>query len=256
MYHSQELNSAVFKRTNAILTKALHGGKQLTRDELRVVLEKAGVASQSNLRLAYIIMQAELEGIICSGARRGKQFTYALLDERVPPAKMLNRDEALTELAHRFFSSRGPATVQDFSKWSGLTIADARNGLEAIRRLLRQEVVDGQTYWLAKDTASVKTRSPTAYLFSIYDEYLSGYKDRSAIFDAKYLSKLRAVGNGIAYVVVMDGQIVGSWKRAIKKDAVIIQTSMFKALTDSENRAIATAAARYGKYLGLTVTLA
>jgi hypothetical protein len=113
-------------------------------------------------------MRAELDGLICSGARRGKQFTYTLLDERAPPTKSLEREEALAELARRYFMSRGPATVQDLAKWSGLTLGDARNGLEAIRAQLRREVVNGQSYWLSPATPSVQAVTPTAYLLSIY----------------------------------------------------------------------------------------
>ena len=256
MYRQQELDSVLFKRTNTVLTQALRGGKQLTRDELRVKLEQARVIVHNDLRMTYIVMRAELDGIICSGARRGKQFTYALLDERVPPSKTLNRDEALAELAHRFYSSRGPATVQDFSKWSGLTVADARSGLEAVRGSLHQEIFAGQTYWLAKDTPSVKVESSTAHLLSIYDEYLSGYKDRSAIMDASYLAKLREQGNANSYVVVIAGRVVGTWKRTIGKDAVVIQTKLVKSLSQTAEQAIERAATQYGKFLGLRATLA
>lgn len=118
MSRKLELDNALFKRSNAALARALHGGRQLTRDELRGVLQKAGIATDGGLRLGYLLMRAELDGMVCSGARRGKQFTYALLDERAPHAKTLGREEALAELAQRYFVSRGPATVQDFAKRS------------------------------------------------------------------------------------------------------------------------------------------
>ncbi len=78
-------------------------------------------------------MQAELDRIICSGAKQGKQFTYALLDERVPSVKCLNKDEALAELSKRYFPSRGPATLKDFSTWSGLSIVDVKAGLSMVK---------------------------------------------------------------------------------------------------------------------------
>ncbi|MBI5032624.1 MAG: AlkZ family DNA glycosylase [Chloroflexi bacterium] len=255
MYRKLELDSAIFKRTSSVLTKVLRGGKQLTRDELRAAIEKAGIAVQSNLRMSYIMMCAELDGIVCSGARRGKQFTYALLAERVPPVKTVSRDEALTELARRFFLSRGPATVQDFSKWSGLTIVDAKNGLEAVRGLLRHQVVDGQDYWLAKNTHSEKIESPQAYLLSIYDEYISGYKDHAAILDPEYSSEMREEGNAISYIIVIDGRIVGSWRRTLKRDAVVIETRLFKSLSKSEEQAVVQSANKYGGFVGLSVAL-
>src|SRR5713226_2242979 len=124
-----ELDDAVFRHSNAVLAKALQGGKQLTRSELASVLQLAGIAADNLLRSTYIIMRAELDGIVCSGARRGKQFTYALLDERVPQTRNLDRDEALAEFARRYFTSHGPATLQDFVWWSGLAAADAKAGL-------------------------------------------------------------------------------------------------------------------------------
>ncbi len=256
MYRRLELDNTVFRQSNAVLAKALQGGKQLTRDELRVVLQEAGIATDDGLRLAYIMMYAELDGVVCSGARRAKQFTYALLDERAPHTKTLEREEALAELARRYFVSRGPATVQDFAKWSGLTITDARRGLETVKAQLRHEVVDGQAFWFSTSTPSTKGVSPTAYLLSVYDEYISGYKDRSAIGEAEVGAKLRALGNALSYIIVVNGQIVGTFKRTLGKDAVIVEANLFSRLTKAENRAVARAAQRYGDFLERPVVLA
>jgi hypothetical protein len=255
-YRKAGLDRELFKRSNAALVKALQGGVQLTRDELRVVLQGAGVPTEGELRMSYLMMQAELEGIVCSGARRGKQFTYALLDERAPHAKILEREQALAELAGRYFTSRGPSTVQDFAKWSGLTIADARSGLEAAKRQLREEVVDGRSYWLPASSPTVEVVAPTALLLSIYDEYISGYKDRSAIIDEELGVRLIAMGNALYYVIVVDGRILGTWNRTLKKEAVIIEMRLFTELTETENLALAAAARRYGQFLGLPVVLA
>ncbi len=255
MYRKLELDNALFKRSNAVLAKALHGGRQLTRDELRGVLHKAGIATDGELRIGYLMMRAELDGIVCSGARRGKQFTYALLDERALHAKVLEREEALAELARRYFVSRGPATVQDFAKWSGLTTTDARNGLEAVKAHLRHEVVDDQSYWFSMSRPSAKAVSPSAYLLSIYDEYISGYKDRRAIVDARHAARLWAMGNALSYIIVVDGQIVGTWKRTLRKGEVVIETNIFSRLTKAEKRAVAVAADQYGAFLELPVVL-
>jgi len=267
MYRKLELDQSIFTRSNDALGNALQGGKQLIRNELRDVLDKAGIATAGEFRMGYLMMQAELEGIVCSGARRGKQFTYALLDERAPHARVLDREEALAELARRYFISRGPATVQDFAKWSGLTIADARSGLEAIKGYFQQEVVEGQTYWFALSAqvtvtgdeyiAEVTvTYKPTAHLLSIYDEYISSYKDRSAIGDGRYAERLMAMGNALTYILIVDSQIVGTWKRTLKKDAVVIETNLFTALTEAENLAVAVAAQQYRTFLELPVVLA
>jgi hypothetical protein len=222
---------------------------------MRDALLKAGIATQGRLRFAYVLMSAELDGVICSGARRGKQFTYALLDERAPHANPLDGEAALAELARRYFLSRGPATVQDFSKWSGLTIADAKRGLEAVKSQLGHETVGDQVHWFSTSPPPGKDASPTAYLLSIYDEYISGYKDRSAIGEAEVGDKWMALGNALSYIIVVDGQIVGTWKRELRKDAVVIEANLFTRLTEAENQAVAEAARRYGEFLKLPVAL-
>jgi hypothetical protein len=255
MYRQLELGSAIFKRSDAALARALRGGRHLTRDELRRALEKAGIATGDGVRLAYLVMHAELEGVVCSGGRRGKQFTYALLDARVPHARTLGREEALAELAGRYFTSRGPATVQDFAKWSGLTLADARRGLEAVKAQLRQELADGHAYWLPASTRSARGASPTACLLSIYDEYISGYKDRSAIGRPEVGVMLGALGNALTSIILVDSQIVGTWRRTLASDAVAIETNLLTRLTKAEHRAVAAAAQRYGEFLQRPVRL-
>ncbi len=253
-YRRLELDDALFMRSNAVLAEALQGGKQLTRAELVSVLQRAGIATDDLLRFTYIMIRAELDGIVCSGARRGKQFTYALLDERAPQARTLDRDEALAELAGRYFTSHGPATLQDFVWWSGLTVADARTGLEMVTSRLMHEVVDGQEYWFSTSASPAKELSQTVYLLPNFDEYVVGYTDRSAIFDASHTHKLDSRGNVLfQHTIVLDSQVVGTWKRTLKKDAVILSPSLFTPLTKDETRALAASAKRYSEFLDLSV---
>jgi Winged helix DNA-binding domain len=163
------MDEALFKRSQKALIAALRGGRQLTRDALRQVIQRAGIATDG-VRLVLILMRAELDGVICSGARIGKQFTYALLDERVPRSNALTRDEALAELTRRYFTSRGPATVKDFVWWSGLTAADARAGIEMTGRRLVREVIDGKTCWRSSSAQAVIRRTRAVYFLPAYDE--------------------------------------------------------------------------------------
>jgi hypothetical protein len=256
MYRKLELDNDIFKRSNAALKKALRGGQQLTRDELRSSLLKAGITTDESLRMVYILMYAELEGIICSGERRGKQFTYALLDERVPPTKTLTREEGLAELTRRYFLSRGPATVKDFAKWSGLTVADAKEGVAAVKNLFEHTEVQDRTYWFSATPATVTDSSPRAYLLSIYDEYISGYQDRSAMVTAEVGARLVALDNASSYIVVINGQVVGSCRRTFQKKSVVIETDIFTELTRAEQQAVTEAAHRYGAFFGMSVVLA
>jgi hypothetical protein len=254
-YRKLALDDAVFMHSNAVLAKALQGGKQFTRPELASVLQQAGIATDDLQRFTYIMMRAELDGIVCSGARRGKQFTYALLDERAPQARTLDRDEALAEIARRYFTSHGPATLQDFVWWSGLTVADARAGLEMVTSQLMHEVVDGQTYWFSMSTPSAKDLPQTIYLLPNFDEYTVGYTDRSAVIDVSDATKFDTRGNVLNPTIVMDGRVVGTWKRTLKKDAVIITPNLFAPLNEAETPAFVASANRYGTFLDLPVNV-
>ncbi len=255
-FRQLELDNVIFKRSNIVLGKALQGGKQLTRVELISVLKKNNVAADNLLRFAYLVMRAELDGIICSGARRGKQFTYALLDECAPQVRTLEQDEALGELAKRYFVSRGPATLQDFVWWSGLTTSDARKGLDSIKSKLIHEVENGQTYWFA-DSIPARIASPTAYLLPNYDEYIVGYTDRSAIFDNSHTKKLDARGSVLAqYTILIDGRVNGTWKRTVGKKGVTIELNPFVPQTKMERQAVIAASQEYAAFLDLPMKLA
>lgn len=251
-YRQLELDEAVFDRSRDPVTRALEGGRQLTRDALYEVLEAAGVATTGQ-RGIHILQRLALDGLLCFAARQGKQPTMALLEEWVPPARMLEREEALAELAGRYFKSHGPATLQDFTWWSGLTVADAKKGIELAG--VEQETVDGQAYWLGAGSPGARSASPRALLLPPYDEYTVAYKDRSAVLDPAHGSLVS--GNGIFYpVIVLDGQVVGTWKRAFKKGSVVITLSPFAPLKTKERQAVAEEAERYGAFLGVPAVVA
>ena len=253
-YRRLELDKAIFKKSNAALTKALRDGKQLTRAELASVFQRAGIDASDLLRLTYLILNAELDGVICSGARRGKQFTYALLDERVPAAKTLSREEALAELTRRYFTGHGPATEEDFIWWSGLIRADVRSGIEMVKRRLEHDVIKDQTYWFADSMTTAKANRQAAYLLPNYDEYIVGYTDRNTIFDSSHTYKLDARSNPLfQHTIVINGQIAGTWKRTLKKATVIIELNSFAPLTKFEERSVAAATEKYGEFLELPV---
>ena len=251
-----ELDDATFQKSNTALIKALQGGKQLTRTELASTLQQIGIAAENGQRMTQLMMHAELDGIVCSGARRSKQFTYALLDERVPQTKALDHDEALAELVKRYFTSHGPATMQDFMWWSGLTGVETKMGLEMNASQLFHESVNGQIYWFTESTPFAQDTSPTAYLLPNYDEYTVSYKDRSAVLDMSHANKFAARDSILFnHVIVLNGQVVGTWKRTLTKNAVFIILSPFTALNEAETHAVAIAAEQYGAFLGLSVNV-
>jgi hypothetical protein len=255
-YYSRklEIDDTLCKHSNEVLAKALQGGKQLTRSELVSVLQQADMIAENAMRIAYIIMSAELDGIICSGARRGKQFTYALLDERVPKTGMLTREEALAELTRRYFTSHGPATLQDFVWWSGLTIAEAKTGLEMVTLQLAHDIVEGSSCWSSPSTPRAKDASQAAYLLPNYDEYIVGYTDRHAIFDTSHTKKLDSRSSVLAqHTIVLDGQVVGTWKRTMKKREVVLTANFFVPQNSDETHAFIEETKRYGTVLEMPV---
>lgn len=205
--------------------------------------------------MSYLLMRAELDGLVCSGGRQGKQFTYALLDDRVPPVKMPARDELLAELARRYFRSRGPATVHDLAKWSGLTVGDARRGLEAVKPSLHGEVIGGQSLWSSPPAQPAKRTTPTAYLLSIYDEFVSGYKDHRGAATEEIGARLKSLGNALTHIMIVGDQFVGAWKPVLEKNTVVVRASPFVSLSGTETKALAKAAAEYGEFFGLTAKL-
>lgn len=252
MLSSLKLDAQTSKQTNDLIAKALEGEKHLTRQEIMVELKNSGIDSD-NLRAAYLMFSAEIDGIVCNGKKRGKQQTYALLDERVPKTSEFSREEAISELTIRYFTSHAPATLKDFIWWSGLPTADARKGLEMNKSTLNSREIEGQTYWMPNSLSIPKTETDSLYLLPAFDEYMVSYKDRSAALDPDR-SKDAVTGNGIFKpIIVVNGEIAGIWKRSLKKDTLIIEKILFNELSDSEMEAFQLKAREYGKYEGQNV---
>lgn len=255
-YRQLELDEKTRQRCYEVFVQALAGGQHLTRHELGQALAQAGFAdTETGRRLSYVVMSAELDGVLCSGPRRGKQFTYALLEEWVPPAAARSHDEALAELTRRYFLSHGPATVYDFANWSGLMLSDGRTGLTLAKNDLDHAEIDGQTHWFAPDLPPAKDEAPRAFIFSVFDEYTIGYKDRRAIASEVVSERLGNLGNALTYLLVLDGQVVGSCRRTLQKASATVEANSFLPLTPDDQQAIAAAARRFGTFLQLPVEL-
>jgi hypothetical protein len=229
----------VITRANRAIAAALAGGAQLTRAELKAVLAGAGVPVEGTQRLAHVVVHAELDAVICSGPRRGKQFTYALLDDRVPSARLPAREDAMAELARRYFTSHGPAQLKDFAWWSGLTSADAGAALAMCRHHLVEEEIDGARHWLPPSAGALRPPARAAYLLPPYDEYLIAYRDRSGGRDP------------FAALVVLDGRVVGTWRRTADTRRVSVTFDLRERLGRAGARLVEDAARRYAAFLGL-----
>ncbi len=248
------LDPNLFSKSNAAIEKALEGQGSLTRQDLKGTLADIGIMTDVQ-RLAHIIMQAELEGLICSGPMQGRQHTYALADERIRKSRALTRDQSLAELARRYFRSHGPAQLGDFSWWSGLSRRDAETGLDSIREDLERTLIDGKPYWSPSEDGEVIPDPPVALLLSMYDEYAIAYTDRSAISDAREIERMIVKGNAMTAVIVLYGKVAGTWEKRVKKDSIEILLNPFRELTDEEQGEVEREVERYGRFFGRRVEL-
>jgi winged helix DNA-binding protein len=239
------------------MARALAGGNRLSRAQLAKLIVAQGIVA-TELDTIPMFMTAELELVVVSGGLAGKVQTYALVDEIVPPAPAVARGWALAELTRRYFTSHGPATVGDFVWWSGLTVTDTRRGLEensAAGRPLESFDVDGTAFWWAGDTSDgtqPDEPSPTAHFLQAYDEYVVAYRSPRTPINIAGIAPPSALQRPpLTHAVILDGQLIGFWRRELGKDRVRVQTSLLKELDADERRALQLAADRYGRFIGL-----
>lgn len=246
-YRVQGLDAKTFKKCNDIMVKALEGNNHLTRDEIRDILEKKKIDGGNGIRMSAIMMQAELDGIICSGTMKGKQHSYALIDEWVPKTKAIRRDEALALFAERFFASRGPASAEDFAYWSGLTMKDCKTAAESLGKDFVRITIDGNEYYYKPITQPVPKQIQTTFLMPDYDEYGMSYKNRNAMF-----SKSKSPTADIVFnrMLIIEGKIEGTWRRTIKGKEVKIETEWFAPLPKSKQGVFSKAVDKYCAFIG------
>jgi hypothetical protein len=251
-----ELDSTLLRRCHALIEKTLAGGKALTRNEIGAALERAGMLVAAE-RLGHTLAWGELDGLIVSGPRRGKQHTHALLDERAPKAPKLDRDEALAELTRRYFTGHGPAQLQDFAWWSGLTMADGRRGLEIIGGAVQHEAIGGKSYWSSPDAPGSGPRGPLVHLLPNYDEFLVAYRDRSDSLDPARNFDLAPFPNGslLTHVVVVQGQVWGGWRRNLSARPLIVELQHLDVVSAAERAALLGAAKELGRFSSTPVSV-
>ena len=245
-YHKKlELDAAVFKRSRKVLEKTLGGGRMVTRIEIGEAFGRAKI-NTDDIRMNFLLMDAELEGLICSGPRKGRQFTYALLEERASAAPVLAAEQAVGELAARYFSSRGPATVADFAWWSGLTIGETKRGWEMVKGGLERTVMEKKEYWFSGDRAAAGA-VPAVLLLPAFDEYLVAYKERTDVLARAYEKES---SHGLKPVVLVNGRVTGVWRREIKDGESTIEVSLFEKKGNAVQASLRKQAERYAKFAG------
>jgi hypothetical protein len=244
------LDERTFARASVAARQALRGGVHLTRTQLAEVYRSAGIVARGQ-RLGHLLMRAELEGIVCSGPRRGKQFTYALLDERAPDARRLSPPEALAELTRRYFASHGPAQAPDFAWWSGLTITQARAGIALVKDELQQDDLEGKPIWYAGRAG--RQSEPAAHLLPNYDEYCVGFKDQSPLFATPRPPDPSRRSALMVHLIALDGQIVGGWRRTVGRTEITVTITLTTRLGKAQREALDAAAERYARFMARPV---
>jgi hypothetical protein len=251
LYRQSELDKATFVKGGKVLAKVLQGGNQLERKELYEVLERAGI-STAGQRGLHILGYLAQNGLLCFANRAGKQQTFALLDEWLPATPLLTKEESLIKLGLQYFTSHGPATLLDYTWWSGLAPAEAKISLEMIKSKLVSIVVDGKTYWMSEANSS-RIKSPDIYLLPAYDEFTVAYKDRSAVLDPRHAAKAK---NGIfGPVIVSEGKLIGTWKRTIGKNHVKLDTAFFSSKSKIKLKDDHHAVSKYNQFMEMPVKL-
>jgi len=249
------LDDESFRRTNGIIVDALRGGNHLTRPELAAVLAKKGDPATGN-RLAYVVMRAELDGLIANGVMRGKQHTYALIEERAPDRIELAADEALAELTRRYFTSHGPATVKDFAWWSSLTITQIRRGLTLLGSTVESVEVGGLVYWWVPGGTPPPDPVPTVYALQGYDEYGVAYTEGRAVANLAGRKVVDPSENRTVQPLVLDSQMVGRWARRVERGTVVVEPQLLVRPTAAQKKAVEREFARYAEFLAAPVVVA
>ncbi|OIN58703.1 winged helix DNA-binding domain-containing protein [Arsenicibacter rosenii] len=249
----QELDEPVLQKSGGLIEQALDGQQYLTRQEIMTLLQQHGIPT-NDLRSANIMFWAELTGLVCNGPRRGKAHTYGLLRERVPVVRRLDRDEALAELATRYFASHGPASLRDFVWWSGLGSTDARKAIQLAGPALVSQTIQDITYWMAPETVDKQQLTDQhIHFLPAFDEFMVSYTDRSASINPVHVRQAMT-GNGIFWpIIVVDGQVIGVWKRAVKPTHLQLDCSFFAGYPEPLIRQIRDQIAPYGAYWQLPV---
>lgn len=253
-FRALSLEPKTFARAERALVRELQGGRQLTRAAAYQALERAGI-STAGQRGIHILFRLAHERVLCFGPREGKQHTFVLLDEWLGPAprQARSREQALGELAARYFTGHGPATPADFAWWAGLTKTEATRAVAVAGRSLEQVDVAGRAHWLAAET-DTSAPAPGSYALPAFDELLVAYADRSAALDPRHQEKLNPGGNGILNpVIVVDGQVAATWKRALTRRAVRVTPAFFAPLPRRHAAGVAQALQRYAAFLELSL---
>lgn len=247
------IDEKLITKCKKVAEKVLSGNNYLTREEFYSELDRNKIAVSGQVKY-HIIWRMAQDQLICFAKEKNNKPTLALLEEWIPRTKTLDGEEALLELAKRYFHSHGPATLVDFQWWSGLKMKDARLAIELAKDILREEVIQGTNYYMDADVLKIPSKLPIVFL-NPFDEYLPGYKERSAILDQEHVRKVITVNGLFAGVVLEEGKVIGKFKKTSKKETITLNFEPFYKLNATQTKGLHSAATIYSKYLNKKVEI-
>jgi len=226
-YRMRGIEEHVIVKAQDVLYSLLEEHGHLTRLEIYDHFTARGISLPENRDVSHIVSLAELEGMVCNGVVRGSKQTYALLHERVPNKVQLNKEEAVERLTRRYFTSHGPATIDDFLWWSGLTRTEIKAGIELIRHDFICETIGGKKYWMPNNSKTPPAGANLKHLLPAFDEFVVSYRDRKEIIDEMYYRKVLTLNGIFSPTIHYNGRVVGSWKRLNKKSGIVSELTFF-----------------------------
>lgn len=245
-----EISDAVLSAARKLFERELRDGRRLTRPEAYAAMAAGGLAPEGQ-RGIHILGRLAQEGVLVVGPHRGKQPTFMLADGWLPRGPKWSRAEALAEVARRYFASHGPATVQDFAWWTGLTLTEARAAAEEVAAGFERRDED-KTTWLWRPPEK-KPAGAGLHLLPGFDEYILGYTDRLAILTPEQAKRLVPGNNGmfLASIVASDGRVLGAWRKVEGKAGATVTAEPFDDTAEVPVAQLAAAAKRYAAFLGM-----
>jgi hypothetical protein len=246
------LSETIIDASERVIEEALSQEGQLPREKLKEELERASIPTGEG-RLSHILLRAEIDGIVCSGGVVDGRLNYTLLEARVPKPGRLDREEMLAKLAEIYFSSRGPATLRDFAWWSGLQAGSARHALDLVKSNYHSVTIASKTYWFADSPTADIPIDESVHLLPAFDEFIISYEDRSASLPLERFTRAVSSNGVFRPVIVVNGKVVGIWKRIRKRQQAIVEMKLFSLIEESSSIALEQLALRYGVFLGINV---
>lgn len=243
-----KLREDIVSKSNMLVLEILENEPDLTRQEIGERLEQKGLSLDS-IRINYIMFRAEIEGLVCNGVVRGKKQTYDLLERKAPRKnEFFDKDEALEKLARKYFNSHGPATLQDFIWWSGLTGTEAKRAVEILKPDYSFCTLNEQVYIFNESLGFKHPEKDVIHLLPAFDELFVSYKDRKEILDYEHQKKV-IVSNGVFKpTVFLNGKIIGIWNRVVKTKGIISEITCFKNPSKKVHSLMEKASKEYGVF--------